>query len=105
MKYILNSIGLFALIGGTIILTATSIKGDKSQDKVCTVDIKEYNPYEKLDHDWECEFIIEDQYHGTVKYHYLNEYEKLVDCSIQFVGNDGTVYRIPYPYYTIHENK
>lgn len=105
MKYILTSIGLFALFGGTTILTATNIKGDKLQDKVYAVNIKEHSPYEKLDHDWECNYIIEDQYHGTIKYHYLDEYEELVDRSIQFVGNDGTVYRIPYPYYTIHENK
>lgn len=105
MKYILTAIGLFTLFASTIIFTATNIEGDKLQDKVYTINIKEHTPYEKLDHDWECKYIVEDQYHGFVKYHYLDEYEELVDRSIQFIGNDGTVYRIPYPYYTVHENK
>lgn len=89
---------------GVVAFTASTIKGD-SQVYLKESKSQEDTPYEKLDHDWECKYIVEDQYHGFVKYHYLNDYEELVDRSIQFVGNDGTVYRIPYPYYTVHENK
>lgn len=112
MKHILICAGVAIICGTVIALTASAIKGEDDYDKVCFNNNEpyvgsnsEYSPYEKLDHDWECKYIVEDQYHGFVKYHYLDEYEELVDRSIQFIGNDGTVYRIPYPYYTIHENK
>lgn len=59
----------------------------------------------KVNHDWECKYIIEDHYHGFIEEHYVDSFDKLVDGSIQFVGNDGTVYHIPANYYTVIENK
>ena len=55
-------------------------------------------------HDWECKFIIHDAYHGTVKYHFVNEYIINVDDSISFIGSDGCVWKIPAPYYWIFKN-
>lgn len=57
--------------------------------------------YETL-HDWETKFIIEDGYNG--KNHYINEYKRNIDHSITFVGDDGLLWTIPYPYFYIHVN-
>ena len=58
-------------------------------------------------HDWECKFCIEDGYsgEGKVMYHYINEYTRNVDHSITFVGHDGLLWTIPYPYFYIHVNE
>ena len=53
-------------------------------------------------HDWETKFIIEDGYNG--KTHYINEYNRNVDHSITFVGDDGLLWTIPYPYFYIRVN-
>lgn len=57
-------------------------------------------------HDWECKFCIEDAYNGNGKmmYHYINEYTRNIDRSITFVGHDGLLWTIPYPYFYIHVN-
>ena len=61
---------------------------------------------EAVPHDWECKFCIEDGYNGDgkVMYHYINEYTRNVDHSITFVGHDGLLWTIPYPYFYIHVN-
>ena len=64
------------------------------------------NTNEKV-HDWECKFCIEDSYNGDgkVMYHYIDGYTRNVDHSISFVGHDGLVWNIPYPYFYIHVNE
>lgn len=53
-------------------------------------------------HDWETKFMIEDGYNG--EFHYINEYKRNVDHSITFIGDDGLLWTIPYPYFYIHVN-
>lgn len=60
--------------------------------------------YEKM-HDWECNYIIRDFYHGTVEFHYVDFFIRNVDNSISFIGNDGRLWRIPSPYYWIYKNE
>jgi hypothetical protein len=62
---------------------------------------------EVISHDWECKFCIEDGYNGNgkVMYHYINDYTRNVDHSITFVGHDGLLWTIPYPYFYIHVNQ
>lgn len=62
---------------------------------------------EVIFHDWECKFCIEDSYNGNgkVMYHYINEYTRNVSHSISFVGHDGLLWTIPYPYFYIHVNQ
>jgi hypothetical protein len=58
-------------------------------------------------HDWETKFVIEDGYNGEngkMMFHYINEYKRNVDHSIEFVGDDGLMWRIPYPYFHITVN-
>lgn len=55
-------------------------------------------------HDWECRYIIHDGYNRTVHAHYINNYIRNIDNSISFIGEDGLVWRIPYPYYYIETN-
>lgn len=52
-------------------------------------------------HDWECNYIIHDHYHGFIKAHYVDSYEELVTGGIKFTSHDGNTYQIPYPYFTI----
>lgn len=67
----------------------------------CNNDVKEVSV--EL-HDWECRYIIQDGYSQSIHTHYVNEYIRNVDGSISFIGEDGLVWRIPYPYYTIEVN-
>lgn len=62
---------------------------------------------EDVIHDWECKFCIEDGYNGDgkVMFHYIDEYTRNVDHSITFVGHDGLLWTIPYPYFYIHVNE
>lgn len=57
-------------------------------------------------HDWECKYIVEDFYTqaGGSIIHYVDEVIENVDGSITFVGEDGLVTKIPYPYYKIEKN-
>ena len=61
---------------------------------------------EVVSHDWECKFCIEDGYNGKgkVMFHYIDDYTRNVDHSITFVGHDGLLWTIPYPYFYIHVN-
>lgn len=62
---------------------------------------------EVVNHDWECKFCIEDGYNGDgkVMFHYIDKYTRNVDHSITFVGHDGLLWTIPYPYFYIHVNE
>lgn len=57
-------------------------------------------------HDWECTYIVEDRYtqEGESMVHYVDEVIENVDGSITFIGEDGLVTKIPYPYYNIEKN-
>lgn len=61
---------------------------------------------EQVSHDWECEYIVEDFYtqEGGSMVHYVDEVIENVDGSITFIGEDGLVTKIPYPYYRIEKN-
>ena len=61
---------------------------------------------EQVFHDWECSFIVEDRYtqEGGSMVHYVDEVIENVDGSITFIGEDGLVTKIPYPYYNIEKN-
>jgi hypothetical protein len=67
----------------------------------CNNDVKEVSV--EL-HDWECRYIIQDGYNQSIHIHYVNNYILNVDNSISFIGEDGLVWRIPYPYYMIEVN-
>lgn len=62
---------------------------------------------EVITHDWECKFCIEDGYNGKGKtmYHYIDKYKRNDDHSISFIGDDGLLWNIPYPYFYIHVNE
>ena len=67
----------------------------------CNNDIKEVSV--EL-HNWECSYIIHDGYNQSINIHYVNDYTCNVDNSISFIGEDGLVWHIPYPYYSIEVN-
>lgn len=60
----------------------------------------------QINHDWECKYIVEDRYtqEGGSMVHYVDEVIENVDGSITFIGEDGLVTKIPYPYYNIEKN-
>lgn len=55
-------------------------------------------------HNWECRYIIHDAYNQDISLHYVDDYTCNIDNSISFIGEDGLVWRIPYPYYAIEVN-
>lgn len=55
-------------------------------------------------HNWECGYIIHDGYNQNISLHYVDDYTRNIDNSISFIGEDGLVWRIPYPYYAIEVN-
>ena len=55
-------------------------------------------------HNWECRYIIHDGYNQDISLHYVDDYTCNIDNSISFIGEDGLVWRIPYPYYAIEVN-
>lgn len=61
---------------------------------------------EQVIHDWECKFIVEDFYtqEGGSMVHYVDEVIENVDGSITFIGEDGLLTTIPYPYYSLEKN-
>lgn len=60
----------------------------------------------QISHDWECKYIVEDCYtqEGGSMVHYVDEVIENIDGSITFIGDDGLVTKIPYPYYRIDKN-
>lgn len=61
--------------------------------------------YREDKHDWQCNYIIHDRYHGYVTEHYVDSYEELVTGAIRFISHDGTIYEIPYPYFQVEKFK
>lgn len=102
------------IVGGIVTVISLGFlflnERDKREVAVAEQKIAEFNSVggtdEVVSHDWECKFCIEDGYNGNgnVMYHYINEYTRNVDHSITFVGHDGLLWTIPYPYFYIHVN-
>lgn len=65
-----------------------------------------YSDTHEIKHDWECNFIIDECYtmDGVNTFHYVDSYVRNTDHSISFVGEDGLLTRIPYPYFRIIVN-
>lgn len=70
----------------------------------CDNSIQSIREVEVEMHNWECRYIIHDGYNQSITLHYVNDYIRNVDNSISFIGEDGLVWRIPYPYYAIEIN-
>lgn len=93
----MNSIIALSAFITTAVLSATLINPiSYNDDKI----------EEQVSHDWECKYIIEDCYtqEGGSMVHYVDEVIENVDGSITFIGEDGLVTKIPYPYYRIEKN-
>lgn len=58
---------------------------------------------EEIKHDWQYSYIIKDGYSedGKYIYHYIDSYTRNVDRSISFIGEDGLITTLPYPYFEI----
>lgn len=103
------------VVGGIIAIVVLSFcflnERDKREVEANVQKIAQYDSVEEaeevISHDWECKFCIEDSYNGNgkVMFHYINEYNRNVDHSITFVGHDGLLWTIPYPYFYIHVNE
>ena len=72
------------------------ISCDNSAQPIREIEVEMY--------DWECSYIIHDGYNQSINIHYVNDYTCNVDNSISFIGEDGLVWYIPYPYYAIEVN-
>jgi hypothetical protein len=94
---------LACIVGGIIAVAALTFAflTERQKDNV----IVPQNEVEYA-HDWECRFIIVDGYngHGQDLQHYVNDYKRNTDHSITFVGEDGLLTTIPYPYFQIIPN-
>lgn len=105
MKAKLISVGIVivTMIGITYFYDSTNREIRESIETILT---ENHVDDEQILHDWECKFCIEDGYNGNGKilYHYINEYTRNIDHSITFVGHDGLLWTIPYPYFFIHVN-
>lgn len=97
---------LACVVGGIVTIFALGIlyirdihDWDK-ENKDIVIEEVEYS------HDWECRFIIVDGYngHGEDLKHYVNDYKRNINHSITFVGEDGLLTTIPYPYFQIIPN-
>lgn len=94
------------IVGGIVALSIvgfTCLTDDKQELKNFVESVDD----EQVLHDWECKFCIEDGYNGNgnTLYHYINEYKRNTNHSISFVGHDGLLWVIPYPYFYIHVNE
>lgn len=94
------------VIGGIVAVVTLGFCFLQESNKQTNFSFVEKTTDENL-HDWECKFCIEDGYNGDgkVMYHYINEYTRNVNHSITFVGHDGLLWTIPYPYFYIHVNE
>lgn len=98
------------VVGGIVTVTSLTfcfLVEDKCEHVVQSAQFMSVGETEEVvSHDWECKFCIEDGYNGDgkVMYHYINEYTRNVDHSITFIGHDGLLWTIPYPYFYIHVN-
>ena len=97
----MNNILSFMLIVSCTILTfgCDENKGSAKFEK-------EPTQQEVIKHDWECSYIIKDSYSedGNWNYHYIDSYTRNVDRSISFIGEDGLIVTLPYPYFEIIVN-
>ena len=99
------------VVGGIVAVTALTfcfLAEDKCEHAIQSAQFTSVGGTEEVvTHDWECKFCIEDGYNGDgkVMFHYINEYTRNVDHSITFVGHDGLLWTIPYPYFYIHVNE
>ena len=95
-------LGMVSCIG--IIFSTDTVQPQKSEEE--TTEIRhELECDSQISHDWECKYIVEDFYTQEVSMvHYVDEVIENVDGSITFVGEDGLVTRIPYPYYRVEKN-
>ena len=94
--YSILCIGIYIAIG---IVAANSTMGFGIQQENSIIE----EPTVK--HDWECNHIIHDFYHGYISKHYVDSYEEMITGGIRFISHDGTVYEIPYPYFVVEDNK
>lgn len=98
---------LSCIVGGIVAIFALGILYLKDRDAY-KEEQKVENPVEVVEfaHDWECRFIIVDGYNGNGEdlKHYINDYQRNTDHSITFVGQDGLLTTIPYPYFQIIPN-
>lgn len=80
------------------VVVAISIIAVTSSDMKCDT--------HEIMHDWECNFIIDECYttEGANTFHYVDSYVRNIDHSITFVGEDGLLTRVPYPYFRIIVN-
>lgn len=94
---------LACVVGGIVTIFALGTLYLKDRDAY-----KEEQKGEEVEysHDWECRFIIVDGYngHGKDLKHYVNDYKRNTNHSITFVGEDGLLTTIPYPYFQIIPN-
>lgn len=60
----------------------------------------------QIKHDWECNYIIVEcmSNEGEHTYHYVDDYIRNVDHSITFIGEDGLLTTVHYPYFQIIVN-
>ena len=98
---------LACVVGGIVTIFALGMLYLKDRDAY-NEEQKVENPVEVVEfsHDWECRFIIVDGYNGHGKdiQHFVNDYKRNTNHSITFVGEDGLVTTIPYPYFQIIPN-
>ena len=73
---------------------------------IAVTNTEEYHNTLEIKHDWECNFSIDECYtmDGTNTFHYVDSYVRNTDHSISFIGEDGLLTRIPYPYFRIIVN-
>lgn len=58
-----------------------------------------------IHYDWECKYIVRDGYNQGIHVHHINDYLINVNGSISFVGDDGLICNIPYPYFEVIKNE
>jgi len=99
------------VVGGIVTVAALGFcflaEKDKREQEVKVAQFTSVGETEEVvNHDWECKLCIEDGYNGNGKtmYHYINEYTRNINHSITFIGHDGLLWTIPYPYFYIHVN-
>lgn len=98
------------IVGGIVTVTSLTIcflTEDKCEHAIQSAQFMNVDGTEEVaPHDWECRFIVEDYYTTDegITIHYVHDVIENVDGSITFVGEDGLLTRIPYPYYKLEKN-
>ena len=94
--YSILCIGIYAVIAGAAVSTTSAFNTPAENIVAAASSIK---------HDWECNHIIHDFYHEHITEHYVDSYEPLVNGGVRFTSHDGNTYEIPYPYFSVEDNK